>query len=178
MVAGDVDALISLGHALGKTGAVDETIAAYREAIRLRPNNAELLSTLGSALFALKRDSDGAAAAYRRAIDLQPNVHLHHLNLGGVLAHKGATDPAIAAYREAVRLKPDDVVARKALVGQLARKRAWDEAIAAFFEDLRQHHAADEPQPKQRGGGIAANGQIGIGSIHRRKVTRRRERGN
>jgi tetratricopeptide (TPR) repeat protein len=121
---------------------VDEAIAAYREAIRLRPDDARAHTNLGNAL----RDQgkvDEAIAAYREAIRLQPDLAKAHGNLGEALRRQGKVDEAIAAYREAIRLRPDDAVAHRNL-GVLLRGRGdYAGALAA----LRRGHELGSHRP-------------------------------
>ena len=62
-------------------GKLDEAIAAYREAIRLKPDYAEAHSNLGIAL-AGQGKLDEAIAEYREAIRLKPDYAAAHNNLG------------------------------------------------------------------------------------------------
>ena len=89
-----------------RQGKLDEAIAAYREAIRLKPDDAEAHYNLGIALSGQGK-LDEAIAEYREAIRLKPDYAEAHYNLGIALDGQGKLDEAIAEYREAIRLKPD-----------------------------------------------------------------------
>jgi tetratricopeptide (TPR) repeat protein len=96
---------------------VDGAIAAFREAIRLDPDNDEAHLCLGMAL--VKEDPAGAIAALGEAIRLRPDSGAAHLNLGHALINRGEVDGAIPAYREAIRLLPDDPLPRATLAFEL-----------------------------------------------------------
>ena len=64
-----------MGHALQRQEKFDQAIAAYREAIRLKPDEASYHASMG---FALQLDGkvDEAITAYREAIRLKPGYAL------------------------------------------------------------------------------------------------------
>ena len=103
-----------LGQALkakGLSREADETleaaVAAGREAIRLKPDDAYAHFNLGIALTSQGK-LDEAIAEFRTAIRLKPDYAVAHINLGIALTDQGKLDEAIAEFRTAIRLKPDD----------------------------------------------------------------------
>ena len=90
----------------------------YREAIRLKPDDADTHYNLGIALKAQGKLTE-AVAEYRTAIRLEPNHANAHCNLGLALADQGKLAEAIAEYREAIRLKPDHPEALNSLAWAL-----------------------------------------------------------
>ena len=58
---------------------------AYREAVRLCPQNAAAHSTLGRLLQDVRKDYDGAEQAYREAVRLDPQNAAAHGSLGARL---------------------------------------------------------------------------------------------
>jgi tetratricopeptide (TPR) repeat protein len=82
---------------------VPEAIAAFREAIRLTPDNGGYYSNYGRALFNFGRH-DEAIEACRQAIRLNPDDGGAHYNLGTSLAAQGQLRDALAAFGEAQRL--------------------------------------------------------------------------
>ena len=127
-----------LGNALRDQGKLDEAVAAYRQAIRFKPDYAEAHSNLGNAL----KDQgklDEAVAAYRQAIAIKPDQAEAHSNLGIALKDQGKLDEAVAAYRQAISIKPDYAEAHSNLLFSLnyhdkwtadrlfAEHREWDE---------------------------------------------------
>src|SRR5262249_8723640 len=97
---------VDRGADLYRRGMVDEAIAAYREAIRIRPDRAEAHNNLGLALHARGRAED-AVAEFRAAIRLRPDYAEAHFNLGTVLNAQRKREDAIAEFRAAIRVKSD-----------------------------------------------------------------------
>jgi tetratricopeptide (TPR) repeat protein len=117
-------------------GHLDEAVAAYRQAIRLKQDFPEAHNNLGDALHQ-KGQLDAAVLAYREAIRLRPNSAEAHSNLGTALREKGQLDAAVAACRQAIRLKNDYPEAHNNLGNALADMGHLDEAVAAYREAIR-----------------------------------------
>jgi tetratricopeptide (TPR) repeat protein len=135
----------NLGNALRDQGKVSEAIAAYREAIRLKPDFALAHTNLGNALRDQGKVSE-AMAAHREAIRLKPDFAEAHYNLGFALRDQGKVSEAIAAYREAIRLKPDYALAHANLGVALHREGKYEEALA----ELRAARERAGPEPEKR----------------------------
>jgi tetratricopeptide (TPR) repeat protein len=88
----------TLGSALKAQGKLDEAVAAYREAIRLRLDFAQAYSGLVLALKAQGK-LDEAVAAYRDVIRLKPDNAEAYFNLGGVLRAQGDYTGSLAMFR-------------------------------------------------------------------------------
>jgi Flp pilus assembly protein TadD len=116
--------------------ALEQAVVALREAIRLKPYDADAHNNLGVALNA-QRKLDEAIAAWREAIRLKPHDAQAHNNLGVSLNGQGKLDEAVAEIREAIRLKSDYAVAHDNLGRPLLKQGKLDEAIAAFREAIR-----------------------------------------
>jgi Flp pilus assembly protein TadD len=127
---------LNLGVALLDKGQLDESIAEYREAIRLKKDYAEAHSNLGYALRE-KGQVDEAIAECREAIRIKNDHAEAHTNLGLCLAAKGRLDAAIAEYQAAIRLKKDYADAHFNLGNTLKNKGRLDEAIAEYREAIR-----------------------------------------
>jgi Flp pilus assembly protein TadD len=98
----------NLGFALRKIpGRLNEAIAQYEEALRLKPDYVEAHYDLGNALISAGRAPE-AIAQYGEALRLQPDIFAAHSNLGNALMSVGRTPEAITQYEEALRLRPDD----------------------------------------------------------------------
>jgi tetratricopeptide (TPR) repeat protein len=126
----------NLGLALADQGRIDEAVAQYSEALRLKPDYPEAHNNLGLALAGQGR-IDEAMAQYFEALRLQPDFPEAYLDLGAALAGQGRFDEAIAQYSEALRLKPDFPEAHLNLGNALAGQGRFDEAIAQYSEALR-----------------------------------------
>jgi Tfp pilus assembly protein PilF len=94
-----------LGRLLGAAGADSpQVIAAFREAIRLRPDYPEPHNNLGL-VYVQTGDDEKAAAAFREAIKLRPDYADAHQNLGAVLTTSDP-DEAVRELEKAVELQP------------------------------------------------------------------------
>ena len=96
-----------VGQSLAAEGRLDEAIAHYREAIRLRSDYSEACNNLGAALEAQGRLGE-AEARYRQAIRLTERMVAVQDSLAGALAARGKVEEAAAHRREAARLRHDN----------------------------------------------------------------------
>lgn len=87
-------------------GKAPDALAHWQEAVRLRPDMAELQAEYGMALIHANRIED-AAAAFRAALALNPALYGTAYNLGNALAALGKPGEALAPYRQAIAHKPD-----------------------------------------------------------------------
>ena len=99
-----------LGLMLGRKGARGEDVAAaFRAAIRIRPDYAEAHNNLGLVLIQSGNDDEGIAAL-REAVRLAPTYVEARTNLGAALTPTDV-EAAIKELEEAVRLAPESVKA-------------------------------------------------------------------
>jgi tetratricopeptide (TPR) repeat protein len=84
-----------------------EAADAYRERLRLRPDDAEAHWRLGDALlFGLSQPAE-ALVPLREAVRLKPDMAGAQGSLGIALAASGAYPEAVTALEEAVRIEPE-----------------------------------------------------------------------
>ena len=126
----------NLGFALAAQGKMDQALAHYAEALRLKPDLADTHNNLGMAL-AAQGKMDQAMAQYAEALRLKPGLAGAHNNLGLALAAQGKMDQAMAQYAEALRLKPDLAETQNNLGVALAKQGKIDEAIARFQKAIQ-----------------------------------------
>ena len=126
----------NLGNALKEQGKLDEAIAAYRQAIRVKPDFADAHSNLGLALQEQGK-LDEAIAAYRQAIGIKPDLAEAHSNLGNALKEQGKLDEAVTAFRQAIGIKSDLAEAYSNLGSVLLSQGKLDDAVAAFRQAIR-----------------------------------------
>jgi protein O-mannosyl-transferase len=126
----------NLGVILADQGKLDEAIAHYSEALRIKPNYADAHNNLGVALDDQGK-TDQAIAQYSEALRIRPDYANAHINLGIALASQGNLDEAISHFTEALRIEPDSAKAHNDLGIALASEGNLDEAIAHFTEALR-----------------------------------------
>jgi Flp pilus assembly protein TadD len=123
------DSLHNLGH-------YAEAEAAYRQAIRLDPDNPQAHVGLGSVLHDVERHAE-AEAAYREAIRLDPRDADAYDNLGNLLSDVQRYTEAATAYREAIRLAPGNSGAYNNLGILLEAAERYEEAEDAYREAIR-----------------------------------------
>ena len=87
-------------------GTMDEAIAAYREAIRLKPDDAQ--SHLGLVRLMGKGKARRRHPGVPRGDPARAENANAQLALGYELAETGNIDEAISRYRTAIKLKPED----------------------------------------------------------------------
>jgi predicted O-linked N-acetylglucosamine transferase (SPINDLY family) len=133
--AENAEAYCNLGAALKGQGKADEAVAAYRQAIAIKPHYFRAYFNLGNALKEQGKFGE-AIAAYRHAVRLKPDYVRAHLNLGNALKDQGKLDEAIVAYRRAIGLHPDNAEAQYSLGNVLKEQGKLDQAIAAYRQAI------------------------------------------
>ena len=97
----------NLANLLTAQGKLEEAVAEYRTAIRLKPELAAAHYNLRSALADQAKHNE-AIEAYREAVRLKPDYAVARNGLGNALLGQGEVNEAIAEYHAAIRIKPDD----------------------------------------------------------------------
>ncbi len=151
----------NLGGALARDGRLDEAIAHFEEARRIRPDHAPTLSNLGVALQGKGRIGE-AIGLYREAVKANPSHVEAWFNLGNALEKTGDVEGAVVAFREADRLEPGDPTIGPRLAAALEKARsgipsrprteASPEALASFerANDLRARGRLGEAEALYR----------------------------
>ena len=78
----------------------------YLKALKLAPDNPDILYSLGGGLYFATGRWDDAIKNMKRCIELDPLKPLSHLNLGNILSHAGRFDEAIIYFKRALELNP------------------------------------------------------------------------
>ncbi|MEG4805513.1 tetratricopeptide repeat protein [Microcoleus sp. ARI1-B5] len=120
-----------LGDAAANSGYVDEAIARYQTAIKIKSGNYSTYHKLGKSLQE-KELFDDAAAAYQRAIALNPNFSWSYHFLGETWQAIEEYAEAAAAYRKAVELNPDFCWTYNNLGDVLVELSEWEEAAVSY----------------------------------------------
>lgn len=126
---GDGRATYYLGNALAAHYRLKEAAAAWREAIRLDPDNAVAHRNLAQLLAQDAETREQAVIHYERAIRLRPEEHRLYVELAELLARMKATERRMALLEGA----PASVRARSSVVQALA---------AAYLDAGRYQQAA------------------------------------
>ena len=124
-----------MGLALASQGRLDEAMAEYRAALKLKPDYVEAHNNLGYALASRGRFAE-AIAHYRKALQTGAHYAMIHRNLADALAHQGQLDEAIAQYQRTLEIQPADVLACYNLGNALAGRSRVDEAVACYRRAL------------------------------------------
>jgi tetratricopeptide (TPR) repeat protein len=133
-----------------------DAIAAYREAIRRSPNDAELHYHLGVA-YAKEGRLEQAIASYRQAIALEPQYAEAYEGLGLAYDRSGQAEKAAAAAREAGRLKAEYAELHYHLGLAYAKEGRLEQAMATYRKAL----ALKPDHPGAREGLLALTGAAG-----------------
>lgn len=129
-----------LGASNRSLGNLDEAIAAYKEAISIKPDYAEAHNNMGVSLHAQYKLKE-AIASYQKAILINPNYTEAFHNMGNTLYEQGRLEDAIAAYRRALCIKPDYANAYISMGNILHEQSKLEEAAAAYEKGLLENPA-------------------------------------
>jgi tetratricopeptide (TPR) repeat protein len=115
---------------------LDETIASYREALRLEPGRVETHTNLGRSL-ARRGQHEQAIKSYRNAVTLDPKNAAAHYYLAWELTvcpDRQFRDPnlALVSAQQAVQLDPSNRMYQQGLGYAEYRSGNWKAAVTAF----------------------------------------------
>ena len=136
---------VVLGRLLGVAGADSpQVIAAFQEAIRLKPDDAPAHNALGL-VYVQTGDDEKATAEFRAAIKLRPDYADAHQNLGAVLTTSDVAE-AVRELETAVKLDPRLLKAQYNLA--LAYETNPKYGPAKAVEQLQKLIATDPKYPR------------------------------
>ncbi|MEM8640710.1 MAG: tetratricopeptide repeat protein [Cyanobacteria bacterium P01_G01_bin.54] len=124
-----------LGNLFTADLAYEEAIAAYDQALHIKPDKDEAWNNRGIALRKLGRYEE-AIAAYDQALHIKPDKDEAWNNRGYALDELGRYEEAIAAYDQALHIKPDKDEAWYNRGYALDKLGRYEEAIAAYDQVL------------------------------------------
>jgi len=136
----------NLAVLLDKQGRLEEAIALYRQAIRLRRNYPQAHSQLGSALARLGCDAE-AIKSLTKAIELRPHYADGHYNIGVFHARRGNSDQAQVHLQKALRLDSGHVGAHCAMGGIRLGQGHFEDAAACFARATELTGGPDRVRP-------------------------------
>lgn len=129
--------IFAQGIALHRQGHVQAALDQYLKALRLQPQNPQILLAIGAALHDLQQYED-ALAVYQRIVGQSaPEAPLWH-NQGNTLLALGRYQEAVDSYARAVALRPDDAEALVTMGTALEQLGDYPGAFAAYDEALRR----------------------------------------
>jgi predicted O-linked N-acetylglucosamine transferase (SPINDLY family) len=129
-----------LGNSLVAMGLNEQSLAAYAEAIKLRPHDPVYHYNTGIPLKSLGRWDD-SMAAYRKALELRPDYPQALNNLGILLTERNRLEESVEVLKKAVSIRPDFAAAFQNLGNSLKDLGRTDEA-----RDALQRAIEIEPQ--------------------------------
>lgn len=127
--SGSAEAHSTVARALRDQGRLDESVASYREAAALDPQNAVLHNDLGNVL-AEQGQLEEAIASYRKALEIFPEYAEAHNNLANLYQMTGKLEEAAAGYQKAISLRPDYAEAHRNLGSLFYRQGKLPEAVS------------------------------------------------
>jgi len=108
----DFEGRVELADAYRGQGRLTAALPNYLAAVRLRPNNLDLLSNLGT-LYAQLGNGEEALARYRQVLSSNPDHVLTLLNVAVYFLEEGDTVRSTAFLDRAARLEPDHPFIRR-----------------------------------------------------------------
>jgi tetratricopeptide (TPR) repeat protein len=119
----------NLGMILDDQGRLDEAVAMYSQALRLKPDLAEAHNNLTASLVGLGRLEE-ARRHIVEAIRLRPRYQPFYVTLAMILEGQGKIDEAVALYRKFLAVWPGYVEAKLNLASLLVQQGHREEAAA------------------------------------------------
>lgn len=127
-----------LGVANARMGQTDTALACYEQALRIKPDFAEVHNNRGNVLNHLGQH-DGAIASFRKALQIKPEYAEAHNGLGVALYDAGQVEAAVASYRGALKIRPDYAEAQNNLGNALADLGQSEAALESFDGALQSN---------------------------------------
>jgi serine/threonine-protein kinase len=122
--------------ALSEATEFEDVVRFYTTALALRPENLQVQSLLGWALWLRGRRADGRLVL-EQARARQPNYFAPHLYLGHMSMLEGKRQEAEASYGEALKLQPRSGLAHSGMGFLLFSRGQYAEALLAFRRGTR-----------------------------------------
>ncbi|WP_204153833.1 tetratricopeptide repeat protein, partial [Leptolyngbya sp. CCY15150] len=129
------DLFWSIGSDLHQLREYEEALAAYDQALDIKPDFHEALSNKGVVLDNLGRYEE-ALAAYDQALDIKPDFHEALSNKGFALINLGRYEEALVACDQALDIKPDFHMALSNKGFALINLGRYEEALVACDQAL------------------------------------------
>jgi TolB-like protein/Tfp pilus assembly protein PilF len=159
-----VEALFSF-WGFDQSGArVAKAKAAIDTAVRVAPDDTEVIDALGTYLYYAHRDFQGATAQYERLAALQPKNPTVWSSLGLILRRQGRFAEALPQLRKATQLDPGNVSYSRNLADFLLAGRRYGEFVeeqrrkaGMLPEQFQEAFAVEESYFDSRGSTVEAD---------------------
>lgn len=144
--AGEADAqdYATLGMIYQKQGNYPRALATYQDALRVEPQNTEVLSAMGEC-YARAGNVRDAIITYEQVVIMNPNAIDEHKSLGELYDKVNRTDESARAYRAYLAKEPNDTKSARMLAQYAFGKGQYDEALK-FFRLARLDEEAPFPE--------------------------------
>ena len=116
-------------------GQLDNSIKAYKEALRIDPSYADIYNNMGVALQAQGK-LDDAIEVYSKALAIKPDSAEAYSNMGAALKEQGKLQEAIEAYAKSIAIQPNSAEIYYNTGNALQEKGEPQEAIDAYTKAL------------------------------------------
>ncbi len=128
---------LQLGVLQLSKGNTEGAIGAWREGLKINPDNIQLLTNLGG-LLAIQGKSDEGIVEIEKALKISPNFAQAHNNLGiALMQGKKDFTGAEKEFRIALKLTPNYGDAMQNLGSSLFLQKKYDDAAAAFNDIVK-----------------------------------------
>ncbi|MGH7178743.1 MAG: tetratricopeptide repeat protein, partial [Tepidisphaeraceae bacterium] len=151
--AGDVTALMNLGHVFALRREPERAIGLYYRVLALQPDSVEAMFALANS-FAAQGDSARAGEYFVRVLDARPDDWSAHLNYGQLLAEQGEVEQAVAHFQRCIAIRPRGTDAYINLANVLFQNGAPEQAFATLLK-------ATELDPRNAQAFLNASGMAG-----------------
>ncbi len=129
-------AYYNIGYCYDELGNFSKSVEAYKQVIRINPNNNEAHNNLGIAYGELGLYKD-AIESFKQAIRIDPDDDVNHYNLGYAYGELGNYTKAIEFYKQAIRINPDYVGAYCNLGIAYYELGFYKDAMEAYKQAIR-----------------------------------------
>lgn len=130
----DAYSFLRAGMANERTGDYAGAVRSYQRGLAVQPENAELLNSLGFALFQQGKSQE-AIAALEKAVAVDPKHKKAHNNLALAAIDMGELELAEAHYRESLAIEPQPAIYND-LGFVLERQGLTEEAVLQYRKSL------------------------------------------
>ncbi len=127
--------LVNYATYLSELDRLDQAVKYFNEALKIKPNSAEVHNNLGSALLKIGRTQQGIEH-FKLAIKYKPDLSQAYCNLADALKNQGRYKEAVSYYQQAIKIEPDYVGAWLNLAIAFNEMKDFDRSIEYFNKVL------------------------------------------
>lgn len=136
-----INQLVAEGKHLQASGAVDDAIQRYRDALEIDPGRADLYYQIGT-IYLNTKQPERALIELRQAVQYNPQLADAYNNLGVTYEHLGQIEPAVDAYRKATDIGTNnDAYYNLGVI--LEKIGEWEESIQAYREYFKRDSSSE-----------------------------------